>query len=57
MYEPAIVLEALVITAAVVTSLTVYTFRAARRGAKFGFLGPILFTGNSHNHAGNQEQR
>jgi hypothetical protein len=45
LYEPVIVLEALILTAAVVTGLTIYTFRAARKGADFGFMGPILFTG------------
>eukprot|EP00884_Botryococcus_braunii_P000946 jgi/Botrbrau1/10852/Bobra.0025s0030.1 len=47
LYEPAVVLEALVITAAVVTALTVYTFHAARKGVKFGFLAPVLLSGLS----------
>jgi hypothetical protein len=38
------VLEALVLTAVVVLSLTAYTHWAARRGQDFRFLGPILFT-------------
>lgn len=40
----AVVLEALVLTAAVVLSLLAYTHWAARRGHDFSFLGPILFT-------------
>ncbi|CAN1191461.1 BI1-like protein [Linum perenne] len=39
-----IVLEALILTSAVVCSLTAYTFWAAKRGYDFNFLGPILFT-------------
>jgi hypothetical protein len=39
-----IVLEALILTSAVVTSLTAYTFWASRKGKDFSFLGPILFT-------------
>lgn len=39
-----IVLEALILTLAVVLSLTAYTHWAARRGHDFSFLGPILFT-------------
>jgi hypothetical protein len=39
-----IVLEALILTAAVVCSLTGYTFWAAKRGKDFSFLGPVLFT-------------
>ncbi|KAK6930063.1 Bax inhibitor 1-related [Dillenia turbinata] len=39
-----IVLEALVLTSAVVSSLTVYTFWASRKGKDFSFLGPILFS-------------
>ncbi|OAY55881.1 BI1-like protein [Manihot esculenta] len=38
-----IVLEALGLTAAAFSSLTGYTFWAARRGKDFSFLGPILF--------------
>ncbi|XAR57157.1 hypothetical protein NMG60_11025197 [Bertholletia excelsa] len=40
-----IVLEALVLTSAVVASLTGYTFWASKKGKDFSFLGPILFTG------------
>lgn len=36
-------LQALVLTAAVVCSLTGYTFWAAKKGKDFGFLGPVLF--------------
>ncbi|KAM7258398.1 hypothetical protein ACFE04_014139 [Oxalis oulophora] len=39
-----IVLEALILTAAVVISLTGYTFWAAKQGKDFSFLGPVLFT-------------
>lgn len=39
-----IVLEALILTSAVVTSLTAYTFWASKKGKDFSFLGPILFT-------------
>ncbi|GAV63342.1 Bax1-I domain-containing protein [Cephalotus follicularis] len=39
-----IVLEALILTAAVVSSLTGYTFWASKKGKDFSFLGPILFT-------------
>lgn len=39
-----IVLEALILTAAVVFSLTGYTFWAAKKGKDFSFLGPILFS-------------
>ncbi|XP_038720692.1 BI1-like protein [Tripterygium wilfordii] len=39
-----IVLEALILTGAVVSSLTGYTFWAAKKGKDFSFLGPILFT-------------
>ncbi|KAL9235844.1 hypothetical protein vseg_010578 [Gypsophila vaccaria] len=38
-----IVLEALILTAAVVCSLTGYTFWAAKKGKDFSFLGPMLF--------------
>eukprot|EP00897_Mesotaenium_endlicherianum_P002905 jgi/Mesen1/2642/ME000166S01767 len=41
--EGTIVLEALVLTAAVVIGLTAYTFWAARQGYDFHFLGPMLF--------------
>jgi FtsH-binding integral membrane protein len=45
MLDPAaIVLEALLLTAIVVVSLTAYTYWAAKRGHDFSFLGPILFT-------------
>ncbi|CAI5482510.1 unnamed protein product [Closterium sp. Yama58-4] len=44
-YLPAnIVLEAILLTAIVVVSLTLYTFWAARNGEDFSWLGPILFT-------------
>ncbi|KAL5231050.1 hypothetical protein ABZP36_029826 [Zizania latifolia] len=39
-----IVLEALILTSAVVASLTAYTFWASKKGKEFGFLGPILFS-------------
>ncbi|XP_042469436.1 BI1-like protein [Zingiber officinale] len=38
-----IVLEALILTSAVVASLTGYSFWASRKGKDFSFLGPILF--------------
>lgn len=38
-----IVLEALILTSAVVSSLTGYTFWASKRGKDFSFLGPVLF--------------
>lgn len=38
-----VILEAVILTAAVVVSLTLYTFWAARRGQDFNFLGPFLF--------------
>lgn len=38
-----IVLEALILTASVVSALTGYTFWAAKRGKDFSFLGPVLF--------------
>lgn len=44
-YEPAIVLEALCLTAAIVVGLTLYTFYAVRKGVSFQRLGPILFCG------------
>ncbi|XP_008776713.2 BI1-like protein [Phoenix dactylifera] len=40
-----IVLEALVLTSAVVLSLTGYTFWASKKGKDFSYLGPILFAG------------
>ncbi|CAK9279406.1 unnamed protein product [Sphagnum jensenii] len=43
--EGIIVLEALVLTAAVVVSLTAYTYWAASKGYDFSYLGPILFVG------------
>lgn len=43
-YSGPIVLEALLLTAAVVVSLTAYTFYAARKGQDFNFLGPMLFS-------------
>ncbi|CAJ1962331.1 unnamed protein product [Sphenostylis stenocarpa] len=39
-----IVLEALILTSAVVSSLTAYAFWASKKGKDFSFLGPILFT-------------
>ncbi|CAN4091646.1 unnamed protein product [Withania somnifera] len=39
-----IVLEALLLTSAVVSALTGYTFWASKKGKDFSFLGPILFT-------------
>ena len=45
-YEPAVVLEALCLTAAIVLGLTTYTFHAARKGYSFQRLGPILFAGD-----------
>lgn len=38
-----VILEAIILTAVVVISLTLYTFWAARRGQDFNFLGPFLF--------------
>ncbi|PSS14596.1 BI1-like protein [Actinidia chinensis var. chinensis] len=38
-----IILEAAILTAVVVVSLTLYTFWAAKRGYDFNFLGPFLF--------------
>ncbi|KAK8614675.1 hypothetical protein V6N13_068472 [Hibiscus sabdariffa] len=38
-----VILEAAVLTAVVVISLTLYTFWAAKRGHDFNFLGPFLF--------------
>ncbi|XP_047307979.1 protein LIFEGUARD 2-like [Impatiens glandulifera] len=38
-----IILEAAILTAVVVGSLTLYTFWAAKRGYDFNFLGPFLF--------------
>ncbi|KAF7818355.1 BI1-like protein [Senna tora] len=38
-----VILEAAILTAVVVISLTLYTFWAARRGQDFNFLGPFLF--------------
>ncbi|CAI7811849.1 unnamed protein product [Closterium sp. NIES-53] len=44
-FTPAnIVLEAILLTAVVVVSLTLYTFWAARRGEEFSWLEPILST-------------
>ncbi|KAK4477983.1 hypothetical protein RD792_017248 [Penstemon davidsonii] len=42
--EGTIVLEALILTSAVVSALTGYTFWAAKKGKDFSYLGPILFT-------------
>ncbi|KAJ4812903.1 Bax inhibitor-1 family protein [Rhynchospora pubera] len=38
-----IILEAAILTTAVVVGLTLYTFWAAKRGQDFNFLGPFLF--------------
>lgn len=38
-----VILEAVILTATVVISLTLYTFWAAKRGHDFNFLGPFLF--------------
>ncbi|CAM0876850.1 unnamed protein product [Alopecurus aequalis] len=38
-----VILEAAILTAVVVISLTAYTFWAAKRGQDFEFLGPFLF--------------
>ncbi|GMJ01159.1 LIFEGUARD 4 [Hibiscus trionum] len=38
-----VILEAAILTAVVVISLTLYTFWAAKRGQDFNFLGPFLF--------------
>ncbi|KAK1294616.1 BI1-like protein [Acorus calamus] len=43
--EGKIVLEALILTSAVVCSLTGYTFWAAKKGKDFSYLGPVLFAG------------
>ncbi|KAH7351503.1 hypothetical protein KP509_19G000500 [Ceratopteris richardii] len=40
--EGKVILEALILTAAVVLGLTLYTFWAARRGYDFNFMGPML---------------
>ncbi|XP_073156125.1 BI1-like protein [Henckelia pumila] len=42
--EGRIVLEALILTSAVVSALTGYTFWASKKGKDFSFMGPILFT-------------
>ncbi|KAL2455951.1 BI1-like protein [Abeliophyllum distichum] len=42
--EGKIVLEALILTSAVVSALTGYTFWASKKGRDFSYLGPILFT-------------
>ncbi|XP_058106141.1 protein LIFEGUARD 2-like [Magnolia sinica] len=39
-----VILESVILTTAVVVSLTLYTFWAARRGHDFNFLGPFLFS-------------
>ncbi|XP_052170011.1 protein LIFEGUARD 2-like [Diospyros lotus] len=38
-----VILESVILTTAVVLSLTLYTFWAAKRGHDFNFLGPFLF--------------
>jgi len=40
-----IVLEALILTSGVVSSLTGYTFWASKKGKDFSYLGPVLFAG------------
>lgn len=42
-YAGKIILEAVILTAVVVASLTLFTFWAAKRGYDFNFLGPFLF--------------
>lgn len=44
-YQTAIVLEAVVLTAAILIALTAYTFYATAKGVEFGFMGPMLFAG------------
>lgn len=43
-YAPAIVIQAVVITAAVVGGLTAYTFWATARGQDFTWMAPLLFS-------------
>ncbi|KAF8769117.1 hypothetical protein HU200_006909 [Digitaria exilis] len=42
-HQRKVILEAAILTAVVVISLTAYTFWAAKRGHDFNFLGPFLF--------------
>uniref|UniRef100_A0A7N0UQJ2 BI1-like protein n=1 Tax=Kalanchoe fedtschenkoi TaxID=63787 RepID=A0A7N0UQJ2_KALFE len=42
--DGSIVLEALILTSAVVSALTAYTFWASKKGKDFSYLGPILFS-------------
>ncbi|KAI7842402.1 hypothetical protein COHA_004041 [Chlorella ohadii] len=42
-YQPVIILEALLITTAVVLGLTAYAFHATKRGVDFSFMGPMLW--------------
>eukprot|EP00238_Polyblepharides_amylifera_P006256 CAMPEP_0196579656 /NCGR_PEP_ID=MMETSP1081-20130531/24160_1 /TAXON_ID=36882 /ORGANISM="Pyramimonas amylifera, Strain CCMP720" /LENGTH=254 /DNA_ID=CAMNT_0041899303 /DNA_START=158 /DNA_END=922 /DNA_ORIENTATION=+ len=44
-YSGAIIFEALLITALVTVSLTLYTFFGVKKGQDFGYLGPMLFAG------------
>jgi FtsH-binding integral membrane protein len=44
LYDSGLVLHALQYTAAVVSSLTLATFLAVRKGAKFDLMGPFLFS-------------
>ncbi len=44
---PEVILEALVITAAIVIGLTAYAFHASRKGVEFSFMGPILISSNT----------
>lgn len=41
-YQPAIVIQALIITIGIVAGLTAYTFWATKRGYEFTWLGPLL---------------
>jgi FtsH-binding integral membrane protein len=43
-FAPEIVLEAVVLTAAIVGGLAAYSFHATRKGKDFTFMGPFLFS-------------
>lgn len=43
LYQPAVVIEAVALTAAIVIGLTLYTFYATSKGVDFSFMGPMLF--------------
>lgn len=45
MFSGVVVFQALLITAVVTTSLTIYTFVGVRKGQDFGYLGPMCFAG------------